>query len=46
VNRILKEKITEAFSSVLPITVIVLVVSVMTPMPSGTILMFLAEPQA
>jgi len=42
VNRILKEKITEAFSSVLPITVIVLVVSVMTPMPSGTILMFLA----
>jgi hypothetical protein len=42
VNRILKEKITEAFSSVLPITIIVLVVSVMTPMPSGTILMFLA----
>jgi hypothetical protein len=41
-NRILKEKITEAFSSVLPITVIVLVISVVSPMPSGTILMFLA----
>jgi hypothetical protein len=41
-NRILKEKITEAFSSVLPITVIVLVISVVAPMPSGTILMFLA----
>jgi len=41
-NRILKEKITEAFSSVLPITVIVLVLSVVAPMPSGTILMFLA----
>jgi hypothetical protein len=42
-NRILKEKITEAFSSVLPITIIVLVVSVvLTPMPSGTILMFMA----
>jgi hypothetical protein len=42
VNRILKEKITEAFSSVLPITIIVLVVSVVTEMPSGTILMFMA----
>ena len=42
-NRILKEKIMEAFGSVLPITVIVLVISVvLTPMPSGTILMFLA----
>ena len=42
-NKVLKEKIMEAFSSVLPITVIVLIVSaVLTPMPSGTILMFLA----
>ena len=42
-NKILKEKIMEAFSSVLPITVIVLVISVvLTPMPSGTILMFIA----
>jgi hypothetical protein len=41
-NRILKEKITEAFSSVLPITIIVLVISVVVPMESGTILMFLA----
>ena len=42
-NKVLKEKITEAFSSVLPITVIVLVVSVvLAPLPSGTILMFLA----
>ena len=41
-NKILKEKIMEAFSSVLPITVIVLLISViLTPMPSGTILMFL-----
>ena len=41
-NKILKEKMTEAFSSVLPITVIVLISSVvLTPMPSGTILMFL-----
>ena len=41
-NKILKEKIMEAFSSVLPITVIVLIVSVvLTPMTSGTILMFL-----
>jgi len=42
VNKILKEKIMEAFSSVLPITAIVLIASViLTPMPSGTILMFL-----
>jgi len=41
-NKILKEKIKEAFFSVLPITVIVLIVSVfLTPLPSGTILMFL-----
>ncbi|MDR2803391.1 MAG: DUF1538 domain-containing protein [Treponema sp.] len=41
-NKILYDKITEAFSSVLPITIIVLVVSVvLVPMPSGTILMFL-----
>ncbi|MDR0472535.1 MAG: DUF1538 domain-containing protein [Treponema sp.] len=42
-NKVLKEKIMEAFSSVLPITAIVLIVSVfLVPMPSGTILMFLA----
>ena len=42
-NEILKEKIMEAFSAVLPITAIVLIASVvLTPMPSGTILMFLA----
>ena len=41
-NRILKEKIMEAFSSVLPITVIVLIISMVAPMPSETILMFLA----
>jgi hypothetical protein len=42
-NKILKEKIMEAFSSVLPITMIVLLVSVfIIPIPSGTILMFLA----
>ncbi|MCL2139907.1 MAG: DUF1538 domain-containing protein, partial [Treponema sp.] len=42
-SNILKEKIQEAFKSVLPITVIVLAISVIfTPMPSGTILMFLA----
>jgi hypothetical protein len=41
-NKVLKEKIMEAFSSVLPITAIVLIASVvLTPMPSGTILMFL-----
>jgi hypothetical protein len=42
-NKILKEKIIEAFSSVLPITAIVLIASVvLVPMPAGTILMFLA----
>ncbi|MDR2923260.1 MAG: DUF1538 domain-containing protein, partial [Treponema sp.] len=42
-NKVLKEKIMEAFSSVVPITAIVLIISVvLTPMPSGTILMFLA----
>lgn len=42
-NKILKEKIKEAFTSVLPITVIVLTVSVvLTPLPSGTILMFIS----
>jgi hypothetical protein len=40
-NKILKEKIMEAFFSVLPITVIVLLISILTPLPSGTILMFL-----
>ncbi|MDR2494194.1 MAG: DUF1538 domain-containing protein [Spirochaetaceae bacterium] len=40
-NKILKEKIMEAFTSVLPITAIVLMVSVVFPMPAGTILMFL-----
>jgi hypothetical protein len=43
VNKILQEKIMEAFASVLPITLIVLVASVvLVPIPSGTILMFLA----
>jgi hypothetical protein len=42
-NKILKEKIMEAFSSVLPITVIVLIASVvLVPMPVGTILLFLS----
>jgi hypothetical protein len=41
-NKILKEKIREAFSSVLPISVIVLIASVfLVPMPTGTILTFL-----
>jgi hypothetical protein len=41
-NKILREKIMEAFSSVLPITAIVLIASiVLVPMPAGTILMFL-----
>jgi hypothetical protein len=41
-NKILKEKIREAFTSVLPISVIVLVASVvLVPMPTGTILMFI-----
>ena len=42
-NKVLKEKIVEAFSSVLPITVIVLVISViLTPIPSETVLLFIA----
>jgi hypothetical protein len=42
-NKILKEKIMEAFSSVLPITAIVLIASVvLVSMPAGTILLFLA----
>jgi len=42
-NKVLKDKIMEAFFSVLPITLIVLIISVViTPMPSGTVLMFLA----
>ena len=41
-NSILREKIMEAFTAVLPITVIVLVISViLTPLPTGTILLFL-----
>ncbi|MDR1956631.1 MAG: DUF1538 family protein, partial [Treponema sp.] len=41
-NKILQEKIMEAFSAVLPITAIVLIVSVvLVPMPAGTILMFI-----
>jgi hypothetical protein len=42
-NKILQAKIMEAFSSVLPITAIVLITSVvLVPMPAGTILEFLA----
>ena len=42
VNKVLKEKIMEAFSSVLPITAIVLIASVvLVPMPPGTILLFM-----
>jgi hypothetical protein len=41
-NKVLKEKIVEAFSSVMPITIIVLIVSVvLVPIPAGTILEFL-----
>ena len=41
-NKVLKEKIMEVFSSVLPITVIVIIISVvLIPIPSGTMLMFL-----
>ncbi|MDR1929438.1 MAG: DUF1538 domain-containing protein [Treponema sp.] len=41
-NKILKEKIMEAFASVLPITAIVLIASVfLVPMPTGTILTFI-----
>jgi hypothetical protein len=42
-NKILKEKIMEAFSAVLPITAIVLIAGVvLVPMPAGTVLMFMA----
>jgi hypothetical protein len=41
-NKVLKEKIMEAFASVLPITVIVLIVGVVLAMPAGTVLEFLA----
>jgi hypothetical protein len=41
-NKVLMAKIMEAFSSVLPITIIVLITSVvLVPMPAGTILEFL-----
>ena len=42
-NKVLREKIKEAFTSVLPITVIVLVAGVvLVPMSTGTVLLFLA----
>ncbi|MDR2467661.1 MAG: DUF1538 domain-containing protein [Spirochaetaceae bacterium] len=42
-NKILYDKIMEAFASVLPITAIVLIASVvLVPIPSGTMLMFIA----
>ena len=42
-NKILREKIQEALSSVLPITLIVLVLSMtITSMPVGTLVLFLA----
>jgi hypothetical protein len=42
-NKILKEKIREAYTAVLPISVIVLIASVvLVPMPAGAILMFIA----
>ena len=42
-NKILREKIQEALSSVLPITLIVLLLSMtITPMPVGTLVLFLA----
>lgn len=41
-NKILKEKIVEALSSVLPITLIVLLLSItITPMPVGTLVLYL-----
>ena len=41
-NKILKEKLMESLSSVLPITVIVLLLSVtVAPMPVGTLTLFL-----
>ncbi len=42
-NKILKEKIKEALTSVLPITLIVFIMSIsITPMPIGTMMLFLA----
>lgn len=42
-NKILREKLKEALSSVLPITLIVLVLSAtVTPMPLGTLVLFLS----
>jgi hypothetical protein len=42
-NKILKEKIREAYTAVLPVSTIVLIASVaLVPMPAGTILMFIA----
>ena len=42
INKVLKEKTMEAFLSVLPITVIVIVASVaLVPMPTGTVMLFL-----
>ncbi len=41
-NKILKEKVVEALSSVIPITLIVLLMSVtITPMPVGTLVLYL-----
>ena len=41
-NKILKEKLTESVSSVLPITLIVLLLSItVAPMPVGTLILFL-----
>ena len=41
-NKILKEKLSEALTSVMPITLIVLLLSItITPMPVGTLVMFL-----
>ena len=41
-NKFLKEKVMEAFLSVLPITVIVILISfILVPMPVGTIMLFL-----
>ena len=41
-NKILKEKIREAYTAVLPISAIVLIASViLAPIPTGSILMFI-----
>lgn len=41
-NKVLKEKIKESLSSVLPITIIVLLLSIfVAPMPTGTLMLFL-----